>query len=67
MIEKTMASGFMARHLLHWARPDNPTYDGFFDRIKNVDFEKKDDFLAAVRELWCNLGRDRKDPKVVTQ
>ena len=67
MIEKTTASGFMARHLLHWAKPDNPTYDEFFDRVQNVDFTKKDDFLSKIRKMWSSLGRDRKDPQTVTQ
>ena len=44
-----MASGFMARHLLHWAKPDNPSYNEFFFRTENVDDTKKEDFLASIR------------------
>ena len=67
MIEKTMASGYMARHILHWAKPDNPTYDEFFSRVENVDYCKKEDFLTKVHDLWINLGEHRTDPNVVTR
>lgn len=67
MIEKTMASGFMARHLLHWAKPDNPSYNEFFFRTENVDDTKKEDFLASIRNLWAMPGNERADPKKITQ
>ena len=67
MIEKTVASGYMARHLLHWAQPDCPTYDDFFFRAENVDDAKKEEFLQSLRNFWKNLGDERIDPKTVTQ
>lgn len=67
MIVKTMASGYMARHILHWAKPDNPPHDDFFDRVGNVDYSKKDDFLTNVHNLWISLGETRTDPSVLTR
>ena len=67
MSEKTVASGYMARHVLHWAKPDNPTYDEFFSRIQNVDEEKKDAFLQNVTNLWKDRGRQRMQPNIVTK
>ena len=62
-----MASGYMARHILHWAKPDSPTYDEFFSRVENIDFGKKDQFLTNVHDLWINLGENSTDPSVLTR
>ena len=67
MIEKTSASGYMARHCLHWAKPDNPTYDEFFSRILNVDEQKKDRFLKKVTNLWKDRGQKGMQPNVITK
>ena len=67
MIEKTMASGFMARHLLHWAKPENPTYDEFYLRLEYVDGNQQNEFLSQVRDMWIDLGNKRSDPKTITQ
>ena len=67
MIEKTTASGYMARHVLHWAKPDSPTYDEFFSRIQNVDEQKKEVFLQNVTGLWKDRGQKRMHPSVTTK
>ena len=67
MIKRTVASGYMARHRLHWAKPDSPYYDDFFIHAANVDERRKDSFLATIRSLWKDLGAERANPKIISQ
>ena len=66
MIQKTQTSGYMARHIISWARPDYPTFDEFYQRSQVVDDGANDAFLERMLKFWVKLGKDRSDPLQIT-
>ena len=67
MIERTEAQGFGARHICHFAKPENPSWQVFRTRSKNVDSAEEVKFLDAVRSCWANLGESFEKSMEVTR
>ena len=61
MIERCVADGFMARHVLHWPMPDYPSYAEFCERVSNVDDFQKDAFVGKIKDFWIFLGHESHD------
>jgi len=61
MIEKTGDDGFMARHILHWPKPDYPDYASFRKRVEAIDDDEKMLFLSKILGIWTDLGNARKE------
>lgn len=64
---KTVDNGFMARHLIHYAKPNYPTFAAWKKQIAGVDNEEKSVFIQRMENLWTRIGVERKDPENITR
>lgn len=67
LTRKTVDNGFMARHILHYAKPNYPKYAEWRRQIACVDDKEKADFIARMENLWARIGAERQDPSIITR